>query len=241
MRGRWLAAVLASGPGALLSHRSAAALWGLARVGGGRIDVTALRGKRGRPGIALRQVRQLHAEDRGELDGIPVTAVPRTLLDLAADGHSRIRKLGEEAERLRLLDMREVERLLANKSGAPGIRALRGALDSLDEAPPTRSALECCFLDICADGGLPAPDVNVVVAGIEVDALWAPASVVVELDGFRFHRTRAAFERDRERDAILLSAGYRVLRLTWRRLHRGRAEVIATLRSLLESSPTRGT
>lgn len=234
--GAWMAAVLACGPRALLSHRDAAALWGLRDTARTRVDVTAPRSLDGRPGITLHRVRRLHPEDRTSRDGIPVTSVARTLLDLAEvlPAHN-LPRVAEQAERLDLLDLRAVERLLARARGRHGLRPLAAVLAGYAAAPATRSELERRFLQLCRQAHLPPPAINVQVAGCEVDAAWRAQRLVVELDGHAYHRTRAAFERDRARDAALQLAGYRVLRLTHRRLQDEPAQALRTVRALLEA------
>jgi very-short-patch-repair endonuclease len=229
-----MAAVLACGDHAFLSHRSAAALWGIARGASARVDVTAPIGRRGRPGIALHRFRGLHPDDEAEREGIPVTSVARTLLDLAEVVDSR--RLGravEEAERLGLFDLRAIERVCERNGGRHGLRPLLAVVRSLQPAPETRSELERGFVDLCRRAQLPTPAVNALVAGYEVDAVWWDYGLAVELDGYAFHRTRAAFERDRTRDAALMLAGYRVLRITARRLEDDPDSVAETIRRLI--------
>jgi hypothetical protein len=231
-----MAAVLACGPDALLSHRSAAALWGLLSAAGSQVDVTApgCRG-RGRPGIALHRVRSLHADDRAIRESIPVTAPARTLLDLSEVLRPRRLTLAfEEAERLGLLDMRALHGLWERSPGRRGLQPLGGLLSEGRDPPNTRSALERRFVELCRGENLPLPTLNAGVAGFEVDALWPDERLIVELDGYAFHRTRGAFERDRIRDADLQLAGYRVLRITSRRLEQEPAAVAETVRSLLD-------
>jgi hypothetical protein len=231
-----MAAVLACGPDAVLSHRSAAGLWGLLRAAGSRIDVTTTdRRGRGRPGIVLHRVRKLHEDDRALRDAIPVTAVARTLLDLAEVVHAR--RLGvafEEAERLGLLDVRALHALWGRSRGRAGLRPLRSLLSEGRDPPETRSALERRFVEVCGRQNLPPPVLNARVGAFEVDALWPRERLIVELDGYAFHRTRGAFERDRLRDSDLQLAGYRVLRITSRRLEREPAVVAETVRALLD-------
>lgn len=236
--GRWMAAALACGPAAVLSHRSAAALWGLRPSAATRIDVTVPgRSRRGRPGIALHLVRELPSDDRSHHCGIPITTVARTLLDLAdVVRPEQLERAFEEADRLRLLDVRALERVFRRSRGRRGLRPLADLLAfQRPPAPPTRSELERRFLDLCRTAGLPRPAVNVMVAGFEVDALWLDARLIVELDGYAFHRTVAAFERDRRRDAMLQLAGYRVMRFTHRRLEAERATVVETVRGMLSA------
>jgi very-short-patch-repair endonuclease len=234
-RGRWLAAVLACGDGAVLSHRSAAALWGLARAKGGPVEVTAVVGRR-RPGIALHECG-LHKADRVTLDSIPVTSVARTLFDLAEVVDER--QLGqafEEADRLRLLEMRALEDVCARGRGRRALAPVRRLIDEARAPGWTRSDLEDRFAALCREHELRPTDTNVEVLGHEVDALWACERLVVELDGFAHHRHRAAFERDRARDAAMQAAGYRVIRITDRRLKREPTVIAAEIRSLLGSA-----
>jgi hypothetical protein len=234
-RGRWLAAVLACGDGALLSHRPAAAVWGIASSNGARVDVTVhARNGHGPAAIRLHRVRNLHPEDRAVRDGIPVTSVARTLLDYAEVARrDQLARAFEEAERRELLDMRAVEELLDRSDGRRGQRALTTVIAGYAPEPRfTRSDLERLLLALCRDYGLPLPAMNLWIAGHEVDAVW-PDLLVVEVDGYKYHRTRAAFERDRRRDADLQVAGYRVLRITYRRLVEEPAAVAESIRALL--------
>jgi hypothetical protein len=227
--GRWMAAVLACGDAALLSHQCAAALWEILPSSRGVIDVTVPTHRR-RPGIV---VHQSGCEDRTVKSGIPVTTVARTLLDLAEVVPHRLDRAVEEAERLRLFDLRAIETLLHRSQGRRGVRTLEAALAAYREPPVIRSKLERRFLDICREAGLPTPAANAFVGRYEVDALWRDRRLIVEVDSHDFHRTRAAFERDRLRDTHLQLAGYRVLRVTDRRLATAPDEVIGAVRSLL--------
>ena len=234
-----MAAVLACGDEAVLSHRSAAALYGLRPTARTSIDVTVPRPTaRSRPGIDVHRVKRLHPDDWTTLDQIPTTTVARTLLDLAEVVRtSDLNKAFEEAERRRLVDLSSLEALLARSRGRHGLRAVKAlCADAKASLAHTQSELEAAFLRFCADHGIPRPQTNVQVGAFTVDALWPTHSLIVELDGYAFHgTTRQAFERDRIRDAELQRAGYRVVRLTWRRLHREPAAVAATLTGLLAS------
>lgn len=232
-----MAAVLACGPNALLSHRSAAALWDLLPAIGSSAEVIAPRGSRvKRSGIAVHRPRQLHPDDRAGRCGIPVTTVARTLLDLAEVLRPRqLERAIDQAELLQLFDLRAIERLKERSHGHRGLAALNRLVADYRGPTPTRSELERQFLDLCRKARLPAPATNSFVAGFEVDAVWHDGRLVVELDGYRYHGTRQAFERDRVRDGVLQLEGYRVLRVTHRRLQKEPVAVVSTLRSLLEA------
>lgn len=241
--GRWMAAVLAAGRGALLSYRSAAALWQLRPALNVRIDVSVLgRARRRRAGLLIHVTRSLSDADRTIRDRIPVTSVARTLLDLAeVISERQLTRAVEEAERMGLLDLRAVEDVCRRGWGRRGLGSLRRVAGNQYGPPPqTRSELERAFLDFCADHHLPRPVLNATFNGLEVDALWKAERLIVELDGFAFHRTRAAFERDRARDAELQLAGFRVLRITHRRLTREAKEVARGLKALLSTAQLAG-
>jgi hypothetical protein len=238
-RGRWTAAVLACGPGAVLSHRSAAALWGIRPTTRTGIEVmTPGRVGRRRAGIEVHDAASLRAADITQVHHIPCTTLARTLLDLAAVLDRRaLERAYDQAEVLGVLDRKAVEDLLARSSCRPGLAALRAVVQA--ERPPslTRSELEKRFLAICSAAALPRPQVNAWVplngGGIEVDFLWREQRLIVETDSHRFHGTRAAFERDRVRDQRLLLKGWRVARFTWRQVLRDPEDVAVTVRTLL--------
>jgi very-short-patch-repair endonuclease len=232
VRGRWLAAVLALGPRAFLSHRDAAALWELRRCDRGAVDVTlAGSARRRQPGITMHRTRGMHVTDRARRHGIPVTSVARTLLDLAeVVSPTQLQRAYEEAERMRLLDVRSIAAVLERSNGRRGAAKLRALLDyDPSAAAETRSELERLFLDLVRTAGLPMPAVNVMVAGYEVDAYWSQARLVVELDSYSHHGHHSAFERDRTKQAELRLAGCEVLRLTHRKLTREGRWVVATI------------
>lgn len=168
-------------------------------------------------------------------DAIPVTSISRTLLDLAQVLQQQyLRRALDESERLGLFDLRALERLIGRSQGHRGLRTLGKVLADYRGPPPlTRSELERQFLDLCRDGGLPRPQTSFLVGGREVDVAWPDQRLIVELDSHAFHGTRAAFEDDRIRDAILQAAGYRVIRITHRRMEAAAAEVVQVLRALL--------
>jgi len=218
--GRCLAAVLAGGPGAVLSHGSAAWLWGLVRSGPRPLHVTAPspRAARRAPGadeIRLHRARHLTPADVAVEQGIPVTAVPRTLLDLAATApRHRLDRALEQAEELRLFDLGPVEGLLARAGGHRGCRALRLAVAAYRPPRYARSELERRFVAALERAGLPRPVTGWVESGHELDVYWPQHRFAVELDAFETHGTRAAFERDRARDEELALAGVELVRVT---------------------------
>lgn len=134
---------------------------------------------------------------------------------------------------MELFDLRAGERLRLRSHGRRGLSGLRSVLDTWQPVGGTRSELERRFVGLCRESGLPTPAINRVIEGFEVDAVWEEAGLVVELDGYAFHKTRRAFERDRARDAELLLGGYQVLRVTARRLRDDSDSVMATIRRLL--------
>lgn len=217
-RGRYLGAVLAGGPAAALSHRSAATLWDL-RPASLRIEVTVPRGRPGPSELAIHRSRMLDPVDFTSLHGIRVTTVARTLLDLGAILRSPdLARAVDRAERLELFDLRAVEDLLARARGRRGAAAVRGAIAGW-RPHDTRSELEDRHQRLLRAANLPWPRFNVLLDGErathEVDAFWPSRALVVQLDGFAYHRTRRDRERDATSDADLELAGYRVLRLTW--------------------------
>ena len=192
----------------MLSHGCAGGLLGLRPASRGLVDITSVvhMGRR-LPGVT-RHCGRLHPEDRTLRDGIPVTSVPRTLLDLAEVLQPpQLARAIEAAERQRVFDLAAVHRLLDRSRGRRGVKPLATLLSDYAEPVLTRSDIEAILFALCRDGGLPLPAMNTVVEGEEVDALFAAQRVVVEVDSRGFHMTTAAFERDRRRDAKLMLAG----------------------------------
>jgi very-short-patch-repair endonuclease len=216
---RELAAVLACGPGAVLSHRSAASLWRLLPSTEDDPEVTVPGRDCRRRGIHIHLVAALDPPDVRTLGGIPVTTPARTILDLAAVVSPReLEQALAEAYARRLARRSELVALLARLPRRPGFAALR-ALVERDAGPAvTRSEAEERLLGLIRAAELPAPEVNVRIGRHEVDFLWREQGLIVEVDGFRYHSSRAAFERDRLRDAELGSQGFRVMRVTWRQI-----------------------
>jgi very-short-patch-repair endonuclease/predicted transcriptional regulator of viral defense system len=217
--GRRLAAVLACGEGAVLSHRSAAAHWGLLATSAARIDVTAPRTRAGDAKIRLHHSRSLIARDTDTHERIPITSVARTLLDLAATVRpDRLERALAQAERLQLYDHRAITDVLARANGHRGKAALTRA--TAREPKLTRSGFEARVLNLIRATSLPEPLTNFLLTApdhprLEVDLCWPTHRLIVELDGYETHRTRAAFARDRARDAALEADGWRVVRFTW--------------------------
>jgi very-short-patch-repair endonuclease len=210
--GRWMAAVLAHGEGAVLSHLSAAALWRIRHPRNGPVDitVTGTAGRATRAGISLHRSTTLTASSCTRRRGIPVTTPTRTLADL--------RGLLSPAQLARAI--REAEFL---------------GLPTRDEVADERGRtdLEQHFIALCRRHRLPKPAVNVQLDRYEVDFLWSEQRLVVEVDGWESHRTRSAFEEDRARDARLAVLGYEVIRFTWRQVTDDASSVARTIRALL--------
>lgn len=235
LHGQCLAAVFACGPGAVLSHYSAAWLWGLARWSPRPFHVTGPVARRPRLPVHIHRARRLEDADRGLIEEIPVTAVPRLLLDLAACLKPKsLDRLVERTEEKGLFDLRQVEDLLARTVGHHGHRRLRQAIALYKPMSFTRSGLEKRFLELCLEAGLPQPRMNYVEAGFELDAYWPEFRFAVELDVFETHGTRAAFERDRKRQEDLLLAGIQMTRVTGPRLQQEPDEVMRRIARLLE-------
>jgi predicted transcriptional regulator of viral defense system len=234
VNGRRMAAVLAAGPGAVLSHASAAALWEIRPTAAARIDVS-VRGAGGRGkrrGLRIHRTPTLRDDEITQHHAIRVTTPARTLFDLASTLSRRsLERALDEAEIRELYDLTSLDALARAHAGERGARALAHALAEDGEPMLTDSELEERMLALCDDHGLERPTPRAWVAGLRVDFLFAASRLVVETDGYRYHRTRRAFERDRERDAILARAGYRTLRFTHRQLTKRPAEVAETVRS----------
>jgi Transcriptional regulator, AbiEi antitoxin len=241
-QGRCLAAVLACGPEALLSHDSAAWLWGVSTKSPLPPSVITPVHRKPHAGIRLHSSRTLAPEDRALREGIPVTSLARTFLDVAATSRlSRLQRMIERSEELRLFDLGPVESVLARNRGHHGAGPLRRALALYRPAPFTRSGLERRFLALVQEAGLPQPATGLNEAGYELDLYWPSHRFAVELDTYETHGTRAAFERDRIRDEELKLHGIEMIRLTGTRLDREPAQVIARLSQPLSArAPTTG-
>ncbi len=237
-RSYWWGAVLAYGDEALLSHRSAAALWGFARQRRGAVDVTAGTGRQGihrRERIWIHR-GQIHPADRTTHDDIPVTTVARTLFDFAeVVDLQRLEHTWEEADRLKLLRLGELEKVCERGYGRRALKPIRRLLVEARAVTRTRSPLEDRFQLFSRAYDLPPHSTNVEVLGSEVDVLWPAAKLIAELDSWEFHRHRAAFQRDRARDTRLLVAGYRTIRITHDRLDTESEELAREIHQLLRT------
>jgi hypothetical protein len=241
--GRWMAAVLACGPGAVLSHRSAAALLGLRPFGGVRIEVTVPgRSRRRHPGIQAHRSTTLLPADTAREQNIPCTTIARTQLDIA-DVLSRrqVERAFDQAEMLEGFDLRALEDQLARNPYRPGVQVIRAVLaEHYIGSTPTWNKFEEAFLAFSRATGLPRPEVNYWIVlddggpAIRADFAWPTHRVIVETDGRDTHDTRQAFERDRRKDLRLTAARWRPMRVTWQRLHSEPALVEASARALLE-------
>jgi hypothetical protein len=213
--GRWMAAVLALGVDAALSHRSAAGLWGLIKPVGGSVEVSIPRrtGRRSRAGIRIHRCPGLAPDQVTKRRGIPVTTVARTIADLRrTSAPVEVRRAVRQA----------------------GVLGLSSGLD--DPGEPTRSELEDRFLRLCARHGLPAPEVNVRVGSRLVDFLWRAERVVVETDGYRYHRGAQAFEDDHDRNLEMRGLGYDLIRLSYRQVNDDPGAAAGYVREALRTS-----
>ncbi len=244
VRGHWMAAVLAMGHGAVLSHRTAAALWGLREPPSGRLDVTipVRAGRERRAAIAVHRSSTLAAHHITRRGYIPVTTIARTLLDLAATEPRRtLERTIDEAERLRLLDLNQLQALLGDSRGRRGTAALLSLIkEHTAGSTLTRNELEERFLKLCRDHNLPQPQVNAWISlpdneGYRADFRWPARSLIAEVDGGS-HRTRKAFGHDRRRDRRLRLAGYQTLRFTDEEVTRTPSAVADELRDHLQIS-----
>jgi very-short-patch-repair endonuclease len=236
VHGRWMAAALSCGPGAALSHASAAALWELRPTAATRIDVTVpSTAGRARTDLRVHRMRSLEPGEATTRLGIPVTTPARTLLDLAATLEPRaLERALDQAEIQQLTDYPALAALARAHPHHRGARRLNEALTTHTAGTTlTKSDLEELFLALCTRHGLPRPHVNTYVADLEVDFLFRHHRLIVETDSWRHHRTRDAFERDRARDATHARAGYRTLRFTHRQIATEPHAVAATLRAAL--------
>jgi very-short-patch-repair endonuclease len=240
-RAATMAAVLACGPSALASHRTAAILW---QIGYGaaeppKVEVIDRTGSHRPPGLTIYRIRTVASDEATRVDGIPATTPTRTLLDIAAILPApQLERAAADALAKRLTTPAQIRTLVQRHPARAGTCALRSLVEG-DRLDRTRSEAEAKFLRLVRASQLPMPEVNVFVDGIEVDFLWRKQGVVVEIDGFSSHAGRTAFERDRRRDATLAGAGLRVLRVSWRQLVAEPLAVVARLARALAWLDTR--
>jgi very-short-patch-repair endonuclease len=234
--GRWLAAVLACGESAVLSHATAAVAWDLLAADGViHVTVAGDAGRARRRGIRVHRSATLTPADTTTHRAIPITTPLRTVLDVAAtlDGR-RLEQVVDRAERH--IDFAELQRALTAHPTRPGSPSLQAVLSHYTVGSiVTRSEQEERFLRLCDDHRLPRPDVNTRIEGVEVDFVWRDARLILEVDGYKYHRLPSVFESDRERDALLTLAGWRVLRFTWRQITGRDAWIASIVRDCLAS------
>jgi very-short-patch-repair endonuclease len=238
-KGRWMAAVLACGEGAVLSHRSAACSWRLLPTEAGAIDVICSKQAR-RDGIACHRQTLLDDEWLVE-DGIPMTSPCRTIFDLASVVKMReLERAFHEAEARELTDRMSLPMLLKRYPGRRGVANIRALLGSSKPVGITRNDFEEAFLALVDAHDVLRPRMNAPLAVrgrfFEVDGLWEERRVAVELDSRGIHGTRKRFESDRQRDRILVAEGWRTMRITWRQLREEPEAIVADLKLALEQS-----
>jgi predicted transcriptional regulator of viral defense system len=234
--GKCLAAVLAIGPGAVLSYYSAGWLWGLWTGSPAPFEVTAVvpRHHAAPKGVVRHRARNLVEEDRSMVDGIPVTSVSRTLLDLAwklrAD---QLRRMLARAEDLGLLDLEAINAVIERNRGHQGAKRLRHALAIYEKPIWTRSEFERRFVECLVAAGLPRPATGWNELGYELDVYWPERRFGVELDTWETHRTHDAFERDHDRDLDFTLAGIETIRVSERQFLREPDEIATKVARLL--------
>lgn len=230
-RGRCMAALLACGDGAVVSHRSAAWLWGLQGTSPSPVEVSIPGSGHRRRGVWTHRVTSLHGDEQTLVDDvIRITSLPRTLLDVAVTTTpQRVESMLERAERRGLLELDAIDALLRRRRGEPGTARLREATDIYRHPAFHRARSERLFTALIKKAGLPLPAMNLFIAGHEIDAYWEAERFAVEVDGWGTHRTRAAFERDPLRQEDLLLAGITCIRITARRIEREPGAVAARL------------
>ena len=240
--GLWMAAVLACGPGAVLSHRSAAALLELRDWGGTKIDVTVpRRSRRKHEGVKVHCSTTLTDHDVTVVNNIPCTTVARTLLDLAEAVTGRqLERSFDQAEILQVLDLTAIEDELARHPTRPGAKAVRNVLEThYIGRTPTWNENEEALLAITRPLGIPDPECNAFVIlddggpAIRADFVWRDRRVAIEADSRKWHTSRQRLEQDRVRDQRLIAAGWTIIRTTWKQMTRRPHELRPLLLKLL--------
>jgi very-short-patch-repair endonuclease len=231
--GRWMAAVLSCGEGAVLSHLSAAKLWGIGRDVEGRIDVTIPRRSRlERPGVKVRCRPNLQAGSVVRWRGIPVTDPVQTLIDVATElTERRLERYVNEADKLDLVDPETLRAALGAHRGELGVKKLATLLDR-HTFRLSDSDLEVLFRPLAVAAGLSIPQTKHWLLGYEVDFYFPDLELIVETDGLRYHRTPAQQARAAKRDQVHVAAGYRVLRFTHWQVAHAANEVTDVLRRI---------
>ena len=237
---RWMAAVIACGQGAVLSHLDAAVLWGFYNRLGPRIHVT-VKWQRSVQGLALHRTRRLDPEEVTTQDGIPVTTVARTFVDLTELLiEDRLLRALREAEFQRLLDLDTLNAAVERAHGRRRLKGLKNAIALHHPGQIIRGELEHRFAELRREAGLREPETNVPVTvngkTYVIDCLWREEGIAVELDGRDGHAREMAFESDRRRDAALSAIGLRHLRFTWQRVTYDGAEALADLTAAMNLS-----
>jgi len=233
---RWMAAVLAGGDGAVLSHRSAAALWEIGTERRGVIDISVRRrAELKRPGLRVRSRSSLRAANVTSIGGIPVTSIVQTLVDLATElDTNAIERAVNEADKRDLIDPEALRAELDSHAGEPGAPPLRKILDKRTFRL-SDSNLEILFRPIAAAAGLPSPLTKQLVNGYEVDFFWPDLGLVVETDGLRYHRTASTQVRDARRDRAHVLAGMTPLRFTHYEIKHERSRVRSELSRIVKT------
>lgn len=249
-----VAAVLAGGPCAAISHRTAAAHWGLCHLPGGPLEITRSSSP-DNPNTKLEwspdQFRRrltihrsrIFGPDEFEIHkGVRTMTVARTLLDVSAIVDEReLDSIYNEAERQNLVEIRQVREMVRRGRGWKGVGKLRRVLDSWDpQSVYTKSDMELAFLAICREHSIPAPSVNILIAGMEVDCLWPERRLIVELDSLRHHRSPRSIERDRAQTIELEDLGFRVLRLSHAMVFKRQSDTAKLVTRRLASSDEPG-
>src|SRR3954451_5279397 len=235
--GQWMAAVLACGPGAVLSHFTAGHLWG---IGGSNRPIEVLRQSGGfhppaHHGTRLHQTRRLEPYEVTVERGIPAAVMERVLLDLAGrTDANRLERMFVQAYKQKEFSWPRLGRIIARRRGCKGVGKLRRiALEVDPEALETKSVTEIDFLCLSREVDLPIPSVNVLVEGHLVDFLWAEQKVIVETDSWSHHGDPLAFEKDRQRDVELTAVGYDVHRTSYKMLERDPEPFLENVRRAL--------
>jgi very-short-patch-repair endonuclease len=239
-KGHMWAAVLAYGPNAVISYRTAAHLHGLRQDNSSKYDVTVPgTSRKGRPEIRVHRARRLHPDDVTTVEDIPVTSIARTLLDLASVLYfDALVRVIEQAERMQVFDLRAIDAAISRARGHRGVKKLRRALRAYRPPPTTKSGHERRMLQEYHRAGLPEPLVNTIVAGYEADQYFPAARLVVEIDGRPYHSSPRALETDRIKDAAFQRAGEAVVRITDERMETDMDGAIADIVALYRMRTT---